>query len=99
MTAERPALLISACGNPVNRLAASAPSPALAVFEALGDHRAMQVEEHAVIATLLYGITDHADDMLEGGILDRARGRRPGGDRQHHLRPFPLGQVEIGAEP
>ena len=72
---------------------------ALAVLEALGHHRAVQVEHDAVETALSDGVADDAGDVLEGGILDRAARRRAGGDRQDHLRPFALGEIEIGAEP
>jgi len=72
---------------------------ALAILEALGDHCAVQIEEHAVIAAFRNSITDHCGDVLVGAILDRARRRRRGGDRQHDVGLFARGEIEIGAEP
>ncbi len=71
----------------------------LAVLEAFRDHRAVQIEHDAVIAALAHRLADCPGHLLIGGVLDRAARRRPGGDRQHHLGPFPLGEIEIGAEP
>ena len=46
---------------------------ALAVLQALGDHRAVQVEHDAVEAALRDGLADAVGDVLEGRVLDRAR--------------------------
>ena len=45
---------------------------ALAVFEALGDHRAVQVEHDAVEAAFGDGVADDPGDVLVGGVIDRA---------------------------
>jgi hypothetical protein len=56
----------------------------LTVFQALGDHRAVQIEHDAVIAAGLAPLgdrlADHAGHVLEGRVIDRPRGRRAGGD-------------------
>jgi hypothetical protein len=72
---------------------------ALAVFEAVGDHRAVQVEHDAVEPALANRLADHAGDVFVGGVLDRAARRRAGGDRQHDFGALAGGEVEIGAEP
>src|SRR5204862_6281077 len=72
---------------------------ALAVLEALGDHRAVQIEEHAVIAAFRDGVANDVRYVLVSGVLDRARRRRGGGDRQDDVGLFALGEIEIGAEP
>ena len=72
---------------------------ALAVLEAFGDHRAMQIEEHTVIAAFRDGVANDVCYVLVSGVLDRARRRRGGGDRQHDVGLFALGEIEIGAEP
>ena len=71
---------------------------ALAVLETLGHHRTVQVEHDAVETAPCDGVADNAGHVLEGGILDRTARRRTGGDRHDHLRPFALGEIEIGPE-
>ena len=71
---------------------------ALAVLQALGNHRAVQIEHDAVKAALRHRLADRVSNVREGGILDRPLRRRARRDRQDDLRPFPLGQIEIGAE-
>ena len=80
-------------------IARSREELALAVLEALGDHRAVQIEHDAVEAAARHRLADRVGDVLVGGVLDRAARRRAGGDRQHDLGPLALGEVEIGAEP
>src|SRR5207248_9220376 len=59
---------------------------ALAVLEALGDHRAVQVEHNAVETAARGRLTDRVGDVRVGGVVDRTARRRPGGDRQYDLR-------------
>ena len=59
----------------------------------------MQIEHDAVKAAARHRLADRVGDVRVGGVLDRPARRRAGGDRQHDLRPFPLGEIEIGAEP
>ena len=79
------------CPQPLQELA-------LAVFKALRHHRAMQVEQDAVEPALFGRGADRIGDVGIGRLLDRAARRRAGGDRQHDVGLFPLGEVEIGAE-
>src|SRR2546429_43329 len=87
---------MSACGKPVKRLAASAPSVLIAAQRACNSWFGWSSEPCRMTCG---SIADDPGHVLIGGVLDRPRGRRAGGDRQYDLGPFPLGEIEIGAEP
>ena len=71
----------------------------LAILQALGDHRTVQIEHDAVKSAARRRLADRLGNVFIGGVLDRAARRGTGGDRQHDLGPLALGEIEISTEP
>jgi hypothetical protein len=71
---------------------------ALAVVVALGDHGAVQVEEHRV-AALHHGVQDPARHVFVGRALHRTARRRAAGDRQHDFGAGFFRELDEGADP
>ena len=68
-----------------------------AVVVGLGDHRAVQVEQHRV-AALGYRGADAVGDGLEGGVIDRPAGAGRRGDGHGVLGAGGFGQVDEGGD-
>jgi hypothetical protein len=70
----------------------------LAVLEALGDHRAVQIEHDAVEPAARDRLANRVGNVHIGIVLHGAAGRCPGSDRQYDLRTLTGSQIEIGPE-